>query len=497
MNTNAFFARLREHAERELALQDARGVVTYGALLARVDRLAEALTRRRVRTLATVLPNGVAWAVADLAALRAGIVHVPLPLFFTESQIAFALEASGADAVLANVLPAHCAADALPIPGATLQFGRREAGAVEIPVGTRKITFTSGTTGTPKGVCLSADAMLAVAEALAQALAPVGVRRHLCALPLPVLLENIAGLYAPLAAGATVVVPTADDVGLTGSSNFNPAALNATVARHGANSAIALPQMLRVWAAWRQAVRAESLPALKFVAVGGARTGATLLGQARSAGLPAFEGYGLSEAASVQTLNLPYGDRPGSAGRPLPHAQIRVADDGEIWVAGSLMLGYLGLPPIGAQGWWPSGDLGRIDADGFLHIDGRRRNVLITAFGRNVSPEWVEAELQASPAIAQAVVFGEAQPALSAVLWPARADLHDGELAGAVARANARLPDYARVAHWVRGTAPFTAESRMATTNGRPLREAIARAHAAALAAVTNAPITQDSHAVL
>ena len=184
----------------------------------------------------------------------------------------------------------------------------------------------------------------------------------------------------------------------------------------------------------------------------------------------------------VQTLNLPWADCPGSAGQPLPHARVRVNSEGEIEVAGSLFRGYLGdaaAPPA----WWPTGDLGHIDADGFVHVRGRRKHVLITAFGRNVSPEWVETALRGEPAVAQAVVFGEAQPALSAVIWPTRADVPDSALAAAVERANATLPDYAQVHHWVRASAPFTAEAGMSTANGRPQREAVYHLHADALAA--------------
>lgn len=228
--------------------------------------------------------------------------------------------------------------------------------------------------------------------------------------------------------------------------------------------------------------RAAALPTLKFAAVGGARVGTAALADARRAGLPAYEGYGLSEAGSVQALNLPHADRPGSAGRALPHAGLRVDDRGQVWVSGALMLGYLGAPQACPDDWWPTGDLGHIDGEGFLHIDGRQRNVLITSFGRNVSPEWVEAELQAAPQIAQAVVHGDGEPRLSAVLWPAAADPSDGELAQAVATANARLPDYAQIAHWQRGRLPFNAESGMATANGRPQREAVVRLHARPMA---------------
>jgi len=485
MTAQQFFARLRSHPPREPALEGSKAALSYGALLDAVDALAEVLVQQRVRTLATRLPNGPAWVIADLAALQAGLVHVPLPLFFTDEQWEFALRSAGADAVLEEAAPRAATALALSVGGERLALSRRIAAVATPPAGTRKITFTSGTTAAPKGVCLG-EAMLAVAESLTRVLEPLALRRHLCALPLPLLLENIAGVYAPLAAGATVIVPAAESVGVNGSSGFNPARLDAAVGRHRAESAIVLPQMLRSWAAWRGSISAAPrLPTLKFVAVGGARVGAASIAQARLAGLPAYEGYGLSEAGSVQTLNLPQGDRPGSAGKPLPHVRLRIDEDGQIWAAGALMLGYLGDDSTVSPAWWATGDLGRVDGDGFLHIDGRQRNALITSFGRNVSPEWVESELQASPSIAQAVVFGEGRPALAAVLWPGRVDTTDGDLARAVAQANARLPDYARIAHWLRAHAPFTVSSGMATRNGRPRRDAIAAAHADALAAQT------------
>ncbi len=159
------------------------------------------------------------------------------------------------------------------------------------------------------------------------------------------------------------------------------------------------------------------------------------------------------------SLNVPGSDRPGSVGRPLRAGTVHIRD-GEI-VARS-----------GAK-WVATGDLGRLDEDGFLHLEGRRRNVLITSFGRNVSPEWPEAELVAGAAIAQAAVFGEGRPCLCAVLVPADAAASDVALAQEVDAANARLPDYARVRAWVRAEAPFTCGNGLATANGRPRRDAI------------------------
>ena len=466
------------------ALDDGQRRWSFAELQAQAAALADRLKAQGVRVLATLMDNSPSWVVADEAALRAGVVHVPLPGFFTSGQIQHALAASGAELLLA--LPQVAArwpqapSIGIDVAGQVLAMLRLPGRTVSMPTNTVKITFTSGTTGAPKGVCLTAAAMDRVADGLVRAMAPLDIRRHLCALPFAVLLENVAGLMAPLRRGATCVTPPLASLGLSGSSAFDARRFHETVVQQHPDSLILLPQMLRAWAAWL-AQSGERAPAsLKLVAVGGAAVGARLLVSARALGIPAFEGYGLSEGASVQTLNLPGSDRAGSAGRALPHARLRVAADGEIEVAGSLFAGYLGdASPV--PEWWPTGDLGRVDAEGFLHIDGRKKNLLVTAFGRNVSPEWVETALRGENAIAQAVVFGDAQPALSAVLWPVRAELGDDMLQAAVDAANVQLPDYAKVQRWTRAAAAFTPQAGMATANGRPQRAAILALHAAAL----------------
>jgi long-subunit acyl-CoA synthetase (AMP-forming) len=206
---------------------------------------------------------------------------------------------------------------------------------------------------------------------------------------------------------------------------------------------------------------------LRFAAVGGARVATELLQRAQRVGIPVYEGYGLSECASVVCLNRPQACRPGSVGRPLPHVQIRLADDGEVLIKGSTLLGYLGDAPHTDQ-WWSSGDLGEFDAEGFLYLKGRKKHQFVTSFGRNVNPEWVEAELTQRRHIAQAFVYGEAMPHNHALLWPHRPDCPDEQLAAAVAEANADLPDYAQVHHWTRLDQPFTAANGLLTANGRP-----------------------------
>ena len=475
--------------ESTILLDDGVRTLTAAQLEAAVAAFTDTLRAEGVRVLATLLDNSMAWVVADRAAERAGLVHVPLPVFFAREQIAHALQASGADAIL---LPAAApwplaSATFCSVAGESLALRRLPGQPVPMPEGTSKITFTSGTTGMPKGVCLRASAIGSVSSGVVRAMAPLQIKRHLCVLPFAVLLENIAGLSAPLMNGTTCVVVPLSQLGLTGSSSFDPAQFHAAVLRLRPDSIILLPQMLRMWAGYLAATQQRAPAGLKFVAVGGASVGAGLVAASRALGIPAHEGYGLSEGASVQTLNLPDADLPGSAGRALPHARLRISESGEIEIAGSLFAGYLGdTRPV--PEWWPSGDLGTIDARGFLHVHGRRKNVLITSFGRNVSPEWVEGALQEA-GVAVAVVFGDDQPTLSAVLWPVNAQVPDAALQAAVDAANSALPDYARMHRWVRARHPFDAASGMATANGRPQRAAIFQAHADAWAHTTHRPI--------
>ena len=138
-------------------------VLGAGALDARVERMASALAAARLRVVGLIADNGPDWVAADLAAQKAQVVLVPLPSFFTDAQRAHAAAASGMDGVLGAPLPGFDAAGAIE----GLPFCRREPQPTVLPPGTSKITFTSGTTGTPKGVPLSSAQQWAVARALA------------------------------------------------------------------------------------------------------------------------------------------------------------------------------------------------------------------------------------------------------------------------------------------------------------------------------------------
>ncbi len=458
---------LTAHGER-IALSDGARQWRYAELLHEVVARQAILHRCSARRLAIALDNGPDWLLWDLAALFAGVVCVPLPGFFSPAQQRHVLDSAGVDTLVAADPEAF--AELGFVPGSDGLCQRPVAAAAPLPAGTAKITYTSGTTGQPKGVCLSADAMLAVAESLRQTLASRAIERHLCVLPLATLLENLAGNYTPLLLGARIELPSLAAVGLRGASQFELPVFLTTLARLRPNSLILLPQLLLGLVS--AAERGLPLPdSLRFIAVGGGRVAPQLLERADALGLPVFEGYGLSECASVVCLNTPEQRRIGTVGRPLAHAEVSLADDGEVLVRGACMLGYLGEPPL-VDGWLSSGDLGHWE-DGFLVLHGRKKHQFVTAFGRNVNPEWVEAELVQQLPIAQAWLYGEALAANVAVIVPRSGELADGELQAAIDQVNAGLPDYARVHHWLRAAQPFSEANGLATANGRLRRAAL------------------------
>ncbi len=467
---------------RSVALVDEHGELTYGDLPATIEHAASMFMAKRV---AYMIDNGNAWAVTDLALARNETVSIPIPQFFTDGQVRHLIDDAAPDliitdqpqriALLIGLLPTG----SVKIAGRELLlFARPLAAQHPLPADTCKITYTSGTTGQPRGVCLSAELIEAVTLSLAGAVDAGADDRSLALLPLSTLLENIGGIYVPLLTGSTAALPSLASCGFGGSSVVQPAMLIAALHRYLPSATILVPQLLKLLVECLAA--GASLPgSLRFVAVGGAPCALTLIERARGLGLPVYEGYGLSEAGSVVSLNRAEAQRPGSVGMSLPHAVVRIAGDGEIVVAGCLFGGYLGsatTPPAE----WPTGDLGHFDADGYLHVTGRKKTAFATAFGRNVSPEWVEGELTAGSAVMQAAVFGEGRPRNVAVLV-AHPAAHPEQIVAAVAAANTRLPDYARVAAWHLADAPFSQANRLARSTGLPDREAIAHHFADAL----------------
>ncbi|MFK8260490.1 AMP-binding protein [Erwinia sp. AnSW2-5] len=337
----------------------------------------------------------------------------------------------------------------------------------ELPSGTAKITYTSGTTGEPKGVCLSQAGLSWSAETLARQMHSLQLKRHLVTLPLCTLLENLCGIYIPLCLGVETVILPPIMIGFEGSSQFNPVRFSEALAAWQPHSLVLVPELIRVLYQVHQHQPA-STSSLRFVAAGGGKISPVLLALAQQQGLPVYEGYGLSECGSVVTLNLPGEEKTGSVGKPLPGIRLVLDSEGQLEVQSPAnALGYLNgaLPDGDVQ----TGDIARLDDEGFLHITGRRKNVQITAFGRNFSPEWIEAEAMICPAVRRLVIFGEGMASNVALV-----DAMPGMEQAAREQLNSlsqRLPDYARL-HHLFFTAVISSPEAL-TPNGRPRRDAI------------------------
>lgn len=141
----------------------------------------------------------------------------------------------------------------------------------------------------------------------------------------------------------------------------------------------------------------------------------------RGVGVTILEGYGLTETTAPVTVNLPSELRIGSVGRPIPGNAIKIADDGEVLAKGvSVMRGYRNRPDLAdstfTDGWFATGDLGELDEDGYLSITGRKKELIVTAGGKNVSPSQLEDVLRSDVLISQAIVIGDQRPFVAALV---------------------------------------------------------------------------------
>ncbi len=160
----------------------------------------------------------------------------------------------------------------------------------------------------------------------------------------------------------------------------------------------------------------------RYAVSGGAPLGERLGHFFRGVGLAVLEGYGLTETTAAVTVNLPSLTKVGTVGRPLPGTTIRVADDGELLVrGGQVFAGYWNAPDATAEvltddGWLHTGDLGEIDDEGFVRLTGRKKEIIVTAGGKNVAPAQLEDRIRAHPLVSQCMVVGDGEPFIAALV---------------------------------------------------------------------------------
>jgi long-chain acyl-CoA synthetase len=248
---------------------------------------------------------------------------------------------------------------------------------------------------------------------------------------------------------------------------------------------------------------------LRFAVSGGAPLSPEIAGFFHAAGILILEGYGLTESCPVLAFNRIDAFRFGSVGRAVPGVELALAPDGEILARGpNVARGYWRKPEetaetFGADGWLRTGDIGRLDADGFLYIVDRKKDLIVTAGGVNIAPQIIEKLLQSDPLISQALVYGDRRPypvALVTVNPAAAAELarslgivwtDHARLAGhpavrerlerIIEAGNARLPSYARIKRFAVLPAELTEEAGEVTPTQKLKRRRVAEKYAGVL----------------
>jgi len=325
------------------------------------------------------------------------------------------------------------------------------------------IIYTSGTTGDPKGVVLSHWNFVSNVLEIMQMFPIMPTDKVLSFLPLSHVLERMAGYYTMLHAGAGIAYAERMDTVPVDIGDVKPTIIISVPrlyekiygkATGTAMSGSPIKKNIFFWARnlgikcaemeiagqrpgpWLSfqktladklvftKLRAKLGGRIRFMVSGGAPLNARINKFFYGAGLIIFEGYGLTETSPVLSCNAPGGFRFGSIGKPLPSTEIKIAQDGEIMARGSqIMLGYFNREEatrevLSEDGWLATGDIGHFDDDGFLFITDRKKDLIVTAGGKNIAPQPIENRFRAHKFVSQVVVIGDRRQYLSALIVP-------------------------------------------------------------------------------
>jgi long-chain acyl-CoA synthetase len=328
------------------------------------------------------------------------------------------------------------------------------------PAAPAMVVYTSGTTGPPKGAMISSRNVLGTSEELVRTLGLGRKDSVLSYLPLAHVAEKIFSLFLPLTAGCTVAFGEAIETVQSDLREVSPTVflgvpriwekMHAAVslrmqdaswlkraiyrAFSRAGEAVArrrLEGRLRLvdrlaWLAgdlllYRPLQERLGLRRCRLAISGAAPISPDLLLWFHGIGVRVCEGFGMTECAGVSHVNRPWANRIGTVGQPLPGVEQRTAEDGELLLRGpSVFVGYLNRPDATEEairdGWLHTGDVAEIDPDGYLRITGRKKEILITSGGKNLSPEKIENALKTSPYVKEAVAVGDARKFVSALV---------------------------------------------------------------------------------
>lgn len=479
------------------------------------------------------------WVVADMAILSIGAVSVPFYATLPAGQITPLVADSGAIGAFVSdrgqrdkLITAESATtlrwiysfdeDGLPAPlaGATRASAASSAATSIAPDDVATIIYTSGTTGTPKGVMLTHGNIAAEVQLSLQSMKIASDDLYLSFLPLSHVFERVSGFYTMFYAGAAIAYAESFDRLATNLREVHPTVILAVPrlyekvlsrARETAAGSGGFTRAIFEWAygiamEWgerRNAGRAiPPVLALQHAIAGalvykkiargmGGRTRLRVSGGAPlnrdvalfylGAGLAIHEGYGLTETSSAISVNTFEIHRVGTVGPILRGVDVRIAEDGEVLVRGPIVMkGYWQKPEETAavlqDGWFQTGDIGEIDADKCLRITDRKKDLLVTSGGKKVAPQPIEAALKSSPRIAEALVVGDGQKYIAALILPAPGATRE-QIAEDVERVNGSLAQFERIKRFELIPDNLTIENGLMTPSLKLKRKAVIAHH--------------------
>ena len=390
--------------------------------------------------------SGAAAICVSTSAQLAKIREIRPGLPALRSVIAFDRDATGPDVMPVSDLM-RCGRKAAP------RHPQWEMEARQVqPDDLATLIYTSGTTGDPKGVMLTHGNITSNVVASADAFAFDGQDETLSFLPLSHIFERMAGHYLMFFAGATIAYATNIDTVAAEMAEVRPSVMTAVPRFYeklygrvldAAMSGSPLKRRLFLWArksgeTWVDYVLAKrQVPAglalrrriaeklvfrklqqrtggrLRFFISGGAPLNPEIAKFFHAAGLPILEGYGLTETSPVISVNTFQHLKLGTVGPPIAGVEVKIAEDGEILTRGPhVMVGYYNKPEatrdaIDPDGWFHTGDIGLLDADGMLKITDRKKDLIVTAGGKNIAPQPIENMAKTSKFVLNAVMLGD------------------------------------------------------------------------------------------
>ena len=424
------FEPLFAHAERQpqhVAVIDDHGRYTYQQLSAMAAGLGMYLSfQTQQPRVGLLLPPGAGFVASFYGTLLAGKTVVPINYLLGEREIGHIIQDSGIDTVVTIPFFLGRLQD-LPLNVIDLSKLPRTPPAIKprfpspSPDDVAVLLYTSGTAGLPKGVLLTYGNLQSDIDASIEHAALQHQHTFLGIIPLFHSFGLTAMMLAPIQLGSTVIYI----------ARFSPVATLKAIREHKASLVFGIPSMFAALLRLKDA-KPEDFASIYAMIIGGEPLPSTLREAFKQRfGIPLYEGYGLSETSPVVSLNTPQVNRPGSVGRLVPGASVRIADDngnalpsgqiGEVWLKGPMIMkGYHNLPKetgdaLTADGYFKTGDLGTMDADGFLYITGRKKDMIIVA-GEKAYPREIEEAIMRHPAVAEAAVVGKKDPSRGEVI---------------------------------------------------------------------------------